>query len=207
MYLFPSITSTKSSAVAFGSRMATSPLLILYSLRIALISSWSIFVSGTVFVIATPPLSFFRTVMFGGFLLRRMPNPSSSVSIIFLSPRGLRTSRTMKMRWHVRATGECRFLIHDSHFQIRSSYQQLLGNRINRGEIYIAGTCLVFLDLDLRQRLRWFRLDDWWDGFVRRQIERTKIQNLNRCSMDFESTRDSSKGGEIDLWHFWVCVS
>jgi len=105
MYLFPSITSTKSSAVAFGSRMATSALLILYSLKIALISSWSILVSGTVFEIATPPLSFLRTVMLGGLLLSRMPNPSSSVSITFLSPRGLRTSRTMKMRWHVLATG------------------------------------------------------------------------------------------------------
>jgi len=97
-YLFPSITSTKSSAVVFGSLMAISALLILYSLRIAFISSWSMFVSGTVFVIAIPPFSFLRTVTFGGFLLRRMPNPSSSVSMIFLSPSGLRTSRTMKMR-------------------------------------------------------------------------------------------------------------
>ena len=55
-------------------------------------------------MIAIPPFSFLRTVTFGGFLLRRIPNPSNSVSMIFLSPSGLRTSRTMKMRWHVRAT-------------------------------------------------------------------------------------------------------
>lgn len=101
----PSITSTRSSAVAFGSRIATSALLILYSLKIALISSWSIFVSGTVFVIAIPPFSFLRHRMAGGFLFSRIPKPSSSDSISFLSPRGLRTSRTMKMRLHVRATG------------------------------------------------------------------------------------------------------
>jgi len=102
--LFPSITSTRSSAVAPGSRMATSALLILYSLKIALISSWSMLVRGTVFVIAMPPFSFLRTMTDGGLLLRRIPKPSSSDSMIFLSPRGLRTSRTMKMRLHVRAT-------------------------------------------------------------------------------------------------------
>src|ERR1700691_2750149 len=67
-YLFPSTTSTKSSAVAFGSRIATSALLILYSLSTALISSWSMCVNGTVLEIATPPFSFFRTRMAGGFL-------------------------------------------------------------------------------------------------------------------------------------------
>ena len=104
MYLFPSMTSTRSSAVAPGSRIAISALLILYSLRIALISSWSMLVNGTVLVIEIPPFSFFRTTMDGGRLFRRIPKPSSSDSIIFLSPRGLRTSRTMKMRLHVRAT-------------------------------------------------------------------------------------------------------
>ena len=103
---FPSITSTRSSAVAPGCLMATSALLSLYSLRTALISSWSMFVSGTVLVIAIPPLSFLRTVMFGGFLLSRIPKPSSSASIMALSLRGLRTSRTMKMSWQVRATCE-----------------------------------------------------------------------------------------------------
>lgn len=103
-HLLPSITSTRSSEVQFGSRIVTSALLSLYSLRTALISSWSMFVSGTVFVIAIPPLSFLRTAMAGGFLLSRIPNDSSSPSIIFLSPSGLRTSRTMKMRLHVRAT-------------------------------------------------------------------------------------------------------
>ena len=103
---FPSITSTKSSAVQFGSRMATSALASLYSLRTALISSWSMFVRGTVLVIATPPLSFLRTVMLGGFLFRRIPKPSSSCWMMRLSLSGLRTSRIMKMRLHVRATGD-----------------------------------------------------------------------------------------------------
>ena len=98
------MTSTRSSAVAPGSRIAISALLILYSLRIALISSWSMLVNGTVLVIAIPPFSFFRTIMDGGRLFKRIPKPSSSDSIIFLSPRGLRTSRTMKIRLHVRAT-------------------------------------------------------------------------------------------------------
>ena len=102
---FPSMTSTKSSAVQFGSRMATSALASLYSLSTALISSWSMFVRGTVLVIAIPPLSFLRTVMLGGFLFKRIPKPSSSCSITRLSLSGLRTSRTMKMRLHVRATG------------------------------------------------------------------------------------------------------
>lgn len=103
---FPSMTSTKSSAVQFGSRMATSALASLYSLITALISSWSMFVRGTVLVIAMPPLSFLRTVMLGGFLFRRIPKPSSSCSISRLSLSGLRTSRTMKMRLQVRATGD-----------------------------------------------------------------------------------------------------
>jgi hypothetical protein len=101
---FPSMTSTKSSAVQSGSRMATSALASLYSLSTALISSWSMFVRGTVLVIAIPPLSFLRTVMLGGFLFKRIPKPSSSCSIMRLSLSGLRTSRTMKMRLHVRAT-------------------------------------------------------------------------------------------------------
>lgn len=101
---FPSTTSTRSSAVAPGSRMAISALLILYSLRMALISSWSMCVRGTVFVIAIPPFSFLRTRMAGGRLFSLMPKPSSSASMIFLSPRGFRTSRTIKMRLQVRAT-------------------------------------------------------------------------------------------------------
>jgi hypothetical protein len=52
----------------------------------------------------SPPRSFLRTMMFGGFLFRRMPKPSSSDSMIFLSPSGLSTSSTMKIRLHVRAT-------------------------------------------------------------------------------------------------------
>ena len=51
-----------------------------------------------------PPFSFFLNVMFGGDLLRRIPKPSSSCSSSFLCCRGFRTSRTMKIRLHVRAT-------------------------------------------------------------------------------------------------------
>ena len=69
-------------------------------------SSVSIFVSGTVCEMAMPPLSFFFSVMFGGDLLSRMPKPSSSFSMIALSPSGLSTSRTMKMRLQVRATAD-----------------------------------------------------------------------------------------------------
>lgn len=61
-------------------------------------------VSGTVFVMLIPPLSFFLNTMFGGSLLIRIPNPSSSASITFLSVRGLLTSKTMKIRWQVFAT-------------------------------------------------------------------------------------------------------
>lgn len=71
----------------------------------AFISSWSMFVSGTVFVIAIPPFSFLRTRIAGGRLFNLIPKPSSSDSIIVLSPSGFRTSRTMKIRLQVRATG------------------------------------------------------------------------------------------------------
>lgn len=62
-------------------RIAISAEDILYSDITALISSWSICVRGTVFVMLTPPLSFFLKTMFGGDLLIRMPNPSNSASI------------------------------------------------------------------------------------------------------------------------------
>ena len=61
-------------------------------------------VKATVLVMLMPPLSFFRNEMFGGLLLMRTPNPSSSLSMTRLSVRGLLTSSTMKMRWHVFAT-------------------------------------------------------------------------------------------------------
>lgn len=43
-------------------------------------------------------------VMFGAFLFNLIPNPSSSFVRIAKSFSGLSTSRTMKMRLHVRAT-------------------------------------------------------------------------------------------------------
>lgn len=51
-----------------------------------------------------PPLSFFRKTIFGGSLFNRNPKPSNSCSINFLCWSGLRTSRTMKISEHVRAT-------------------------------------------------------------------------------------------------------
>jgi hypothetical protein len=39
-------------------------------------------------------------------LFKRIPKPSSSFSIIFLCPKGFRTSRTIKIKLHVRATEE-----------------------------------------------------------------------------------------------------
>jgi len=41
-----------------------------------------------------PPFSFLRTIMDGGFLFRRIPKPSSSFSMSFLSWSGFNTSRT-----------------------------------------------------------------------------------------------------------------
>lgn len=58
----------------------------------------------TVAVRLMPPLSFFLKPILGGLLFRRIPNPSSSFSMIFLWPRGFSTSRTIRMRLQVRAT-------------------------------------------------------------------------------------------------------
>lgn len=58
----------------------------------------------TVAVRLMPPLSFFLKPILGGLLFRRIPNPSSSFSIIFLWPRGFSTSRTIRIRLQVRAT-------------------------------------------------------------------------------------------------------
>ena len=88
-----------------GSYLRTiSALWILYSARIVLTSSRSSSDWGTMLCMFIPPLSFFLKIMFGGVLLRRIPNPSSSCSRIFLCPSGLRTSRTIKIRFAVLAT-------------------------------------------------------------------------------------------------------
>ena len=52
----------------------------------------------------TPPFSFLRKPMLGGDWLSRIPNPSNSCSMSFLCCKGFRTSRTIKIREHVRAT-------------------------------------------------------------------------------------------------------
>ncbi|KAE9535532.1 hypothetical protein AGLY_007433 [Aphis glycines] len=51
-----------------------------------------------------PPLSFRRYTIFGGDLFSLNPNPSNSCSINFLCFNGLRTSKTIKINEHVRAT-------------------------------------------------------------------------------------------------------
>ncbi|KAH3659213.1 hypothetical protein OGATHE_006097 [Ogataea polymorpha] len=97
------MTSIKSSTVA-SQRNWTSHEFILYSCNTALISSWSILVNGTVLVILIPPFSFFLSKMSGGDWFKRIPKPSSSLSMIFLCCKGLFTSNTMKMRSQDRAT-------------------------------------------------------------------------------------------------------
>ena len=51
-----------------------------------------------------PPLSFLRKTILGGSLFSLSPNPSSSCSMSFLCLSGLSTSRTIKIKLHVRAT-------------------------------------------------------------------------------------------------------
>jgi len=53
-----------------------------------------------------PPLFFFLKVIFGGDLFRRIPYPSSSLSKSLLCVKGFKTSRTIKIKEHVRATLE-----------------------------------------------------------------------------------------------------
>mmetsp|Transcript_69137 Transcript_69137/g.124645 ORF Transcript_69137/g.124645 Transcript_69137/m.124645 type:complete len:226 (+) Transcript_69137:696-1373(+) len=53
---------------------------------------------------AMPPLSFFLNTIFGGFLLSRIPKPSSSYSIFLFCIRGFITSSTMRMRLQLMAT-------------------------------------------------------------------------------------------------------
>lgn len=49
------------------------------------------------------PRSFLVKVMFGGFLLRRIPKPSNSFSISRLCVKGFSASRTIRIKLHVRA--------------------------------------------------------------------------------------------------------
>uniref|UniRef100_A0A0E9WLQ6 Uncharacterized protein n=1 Tax=Anguilla anguilla TaxID=7936 RepID=A0A0E9WLQ6_ANGAN len=79
----PSTTSMRSSAVQ-SPRRVMSALWILYSARMLFTVSPSSSVWAHVAVKLMPPLSFFLKPMLGGFLLSRMPKPSSSCSISFL---------------------------------------------------------------------------------------------------------------------------
>lgn len=56
-----------------------------------------------VLVIANPPLSFFLISIFAGFLLSLIPNPSNSLSMIFLCNNGLVASSTIMIRLQVLA--------------------------------------------------------------------------------------------------------
>lgn len=55
-------------------------------------------------MIPIPPLGLRLILSWGGYLFSRMPKPSSSFSILFLSVSGLSASSTSRMRLHVRAT-------------------------------------------------------------------------------------------------------
>lgn len=68
----------------------TSALLILYSLQMAVIILLSSFVSGTAFVMAKPPFSFFFKMIAGGFWFKRMPKPSNSFSMMRSGEEGTR---------------------------------------------------------------------------------------------------------------------
>jgi len=102
-FLFPSIISMSSSAVASQSKIK-SALLILYSWQIDFIKSSSRLVKSTVFVIAIPPLGFYLNVIAGGDLFNLIPKPSSSFSIILLCVNGFRASRTIKIKLQVLPT-------------------------------------------------------------------------------------------------------
>lgn len=53
---------------------------------------------------AIPPLGFFLTSSYGGYLFNLIPKPSSSLSMIFLCVSGLVASNTMTIKEHVFAT-------------------------------------------------------------------------------------------------------
>lgn len=111
-FLFPSIISIKSSSLASHFKLI-SALLILYSLKIAykliiyentFIVSSSNLGASWVLVIVIPPLSLFLYSIWGGYLFNLIPNPSNSLSIIFLWIIGLVASKTIKIKLHVLAT-------------------------------------------------------------------------------------------------------
>jgi hypothetical protein len=66
--------------------------------------SSSTLLTSTIFEIINPPLSLLLKSIFGGYLLSLMPNPSSSLSMIFLWTNGRVASKTMTIRLHVLAT-------------------------------------------------------------------------------------------------------
>mmetsp|Transcript_19741 Transcript_19741/g.46785 ORF Transcript_19741/g.46785 Transcript_19741/m.46785 type:complete len:240 (+) Transcript_19741:544-1263(+) len=98
------MTSMSSSGVA-SQLMRTLAETMEYSLRMTRMPSSSRCVRPPLTEVEKlrPPLSFFVTTMAGGFLLSRMPTPSSSRSMIRLWSSGFMASRTMMIQWHVRA--------------------------------------------------------------------------------------------------------
>lgn len=83
----------------------------------------------TITCILIPPLSFFLRTIWGGSLLRRMPNPSNSCSINRLCTKGFNTSNTMNIKLQVRATENQRtfyvttFLLFKKHMYIGSKFK------------------------------------------------------------------------------------
>lgn len=93
----------------------------------------------TVAVRLMPPLSFFLKPMLGGLLFKRIPKPSNSFSIIFLCPKGFRTSRTIKIKLHVRATGGKKW-----HLKL-NAYSLYQPKNSNLGVFYLAPDWDFFL--------------------------------------------------------------
>jgi hypothetical protein len=101
-FLFPSITSIKSSAVALQ-RNTKSAFIIRYSCKIYLIKSSSSSQS-TCLEIEIPPFCFYLNSILGGCLFNLIPNPSNSFSIILLCFKGLVASSTIIIKLQVLAT-------------------------------------------------------------------------------------------------------
>lgn len=104
-FLFASITSMNSSTVRLSWPMITSQLCHFYSAKIDLMMSSGRFgLLNDPRIIPIPPFAFLRIRSSGGFLFSRIPNPSNSCSIFFLSVRGFNASKTINIKLQVRAT-------------------------------------------------------------------------------------------------------
>ena len=100
--------------------MVTSALRTLYSARMLFTISASSSLWQQVAFRVMLPLSVFWKPILKGLLFKRMPKASSSFSIIFLCLKGFRAPRTIRVKWHIRATAMTwrpLYLFHPWHFQ------------------------------------------------------------------------------------------